>query len=208
MNKQIQQTLLCCGLVMALTACGGQNVKQDAPDSTPKASSDAAAAAPEVAAEAQAQPANAEEGQVWNSAASSTFADGDPVPDGPKGRTTTDIKLASPHQASSELKDRALERWALLIANRGAEAFEYLTPGYRSNKNAAQYAAEMGARPVKWKELGVNSVTCEDETACEVSLWSESEVKLSVAMGSSSVFGGHLEEWLKIDGVWYYLPNH
>lgn len=211
MNKQTQKTLLCCGLALMLAACGGQNVKPDAPDSDPAAGAEAAAqaeSASQSSAETASDAANADEGKVWNSAASSTFADGDPVPNGPKGHTTSDVKLSSPHQAATDLKERALERWALLIANRGVEAFQYLTPGYRSNKNAEQYAAEMGARPVKWKELGINSVTCEDDSSCEVSLWSESEVKLSVAMGSNSVFGGHLEEWLKIDGVWYYLPNH
>lgn len=200
MNKRIQQSLMSGALVLALTACGGQNVKPDAPE--PEATS---AAAP---ADSQAASGEAAAPVVKESLASSTFPDGEPAAPGPKGHTTSDVKLQSPHQPSADLKERALERWALLIANRGAEAFQYLTPGYRSNKTAEQYGAEMGARPVKWKELGVNSVTCQDDDSCEVSLWSESEVKLSVAMGSNSVFGGHLEEWLKIDGVWYYLPNH
>ncbi|AVP99702.1 hypothetical protein C7S18_22110 [Ahniella affigens] len=203
MNKQFQKKLLWGALTLALTACGGQNVKSDVPEAE---SAPVAAAAPAEAESQAATPAPAP--VVRDSLASSTFPDGDPVPPGPKGHTTAEIKLKTPHEPSSDLKERALERWALLIANRGADAFQYLTPGYRSNKNAEQYGAEMGARPVRWKEIGVNSVTCEDDDSCEVSLWSESQVKLSVAMGSNSVFGGHLEKWLKIDGVWYYLPNY
>lgn len=201
--KKIEKAALATALATLLAACGGNgNVKQDAPEQAAPAT--AAAEAPADAA-AEAAPG---EPRVYASAASSTFPDGDPVEPGPKGRTARDIELKTPHVASDDLKERALERWALLMAKRGEEAFAYLTPGYRSNKTAETWARDMSARPITWKDVGVHAVTCEKEDACEVSLWSESEVKLSVAMGTNSVFGGHMEEWLRIDGVWYYLPNH
>lgn len=191
--KTIEKFILSAALAGLLVGCGGQNVKSDAPKETPAAS---------------AETADPAKPKVWASGASNTFPDGDPVEPGPKGRTTTDIALKTPHVPSQDLKERALERWALLLAKRGEEAFDYLTPGYRSNRDAKSWAAEMGARPITWKELGIHDVKCDTEDSCEVSVWSESTVKLSVAMGTNSVFGGHLEEWLRIDGVWYYLPNH
>lgn len=197
--KKIENAALVAALATLLAACGGNgNVKPDAPEP----------AQAEAAADAGAAEAPAAEPRVFESAASSTFPDGDPVPPGPKGRTAKDIQLATPHVASEDLKERVLERWALLMAKRGEEAFAYLTPGYRSNKTAETWARDMSARPIAWKDVGVHEVKCDREDACEVSLWSESEVKLSVAMGTNSVFGGHMEEWLRIDGVWYYLPNH
>lgn len=176
------------GLLVLLAGCAGNSTKDPAPET--------------------ADAAGKSEPRVYPSLASSTFPDGDPAPEGPRGRSTDDIKLANPHQASDELEERVLERWALLIANRGQEAYDYLTPGYRTSKQRDTYASEMAARPVRWKALGVNNKTCASETSCEVSVWSETEVKLSVAMGANTVFGGHLEQWLKIDGVWYYLPRH
>ena len=194
--KKIEKLMLAGALAALLAGCGGENVKSDSPEAAAESPSDAAPA-----------PAEAEP-RVYASGASSSFPDGDPVEPGPKGRTTTDIKLATPHKASQELNERVLERWALLLNKRGVEAFDYLSPGYRSNKTAETWATEMGARPITWKELGISGVKCDTEDACEVSVWSESEVRLSVAMGTNSVFGGHIEEWLRVDGVWCYLPNH
>jgi len=199
--KTLNKLALSVAMTGLLAGCGGGgNVKQE----TPEVADAATSTSSPTKDNSDAAPAP----RIYPSAASSTFPDGDPVEPGPKGRTTKSVELASPHKASDDLKERVLERWALLLANRGKEAFDYLTPGYRSNKDADTWAKDMSARPITWRELGLHSVTCDTEDACKVSVWSESEVKLSVAQGTNSVFGGHLEDWLRIDGVWYYLPNH
>lgn len=197
--KAMNKLTVCAALVGLLAGCGGTgNLKSDSPAA---AGAEAAQAAP-VGDARNTAPSQVE------AAPADAAAEGEAAEPVSKGRTTKSVELATPHKASDDLKERVLERWALLLAQRGQEAFAYLTPGYRSNKSADTWAKDMSARPITWRELGVHSVTCDTEDACKVSVWSESEVKLSVAQGTNSVFGGHLEDWLRIDGVWYYLPNH
>jgi hypothetical protein len=139
----------------------------------------------------------------------SDIADEDIIePEPYKGPTSATVKLATPHVPSTDLSERVLERWALILAKRGQEAFDYLSPAYRSGKDPETYAKELATRPLRWKVLGIQSSNCAKENACEITVWSESEITMAAGTGATGVFGGHIEEWLKIDGTWYYLPNH
>lgn len=102
---------------------------------------------------------------------------------------------------------RALKRWELLIAHKGGDAYEYLTPGYRGTHPKELYAAAMSSRPVKWKKAEIMDKDCPDEDTCTVRVIIDFELRIAAgipqAVASSDV---QKEKWLRIKGQWYHLP--
>lgn len=110
--------------------------------------------------------------------------------------------------SGASLEQRSIQRWEHLIAKRSAEAYEYLTPGYRETHPKETYAAAMGNRPVQWKKADFQGKTCSDEDTCVVHILITYELRMSAAIpGPVSGVSGQTENWIRIKGVWYYLPS-
>jgi hypothetical protein len=124
----------------------------------------------------------------------------------PKMFNTDGLALDGKLDPKAELKVRAVERWALLIANRGEEAFLYLTPGYQKTHDKVRYADEMAGRPVRWFRAAFDHSECASETSCEVTLLVDFRVRMSAGMGITESFAFVKERWIATNGVWYHLP--
>lgn len=109
---------------------------------------------------------------------------------------------------SAGVDARAVQRWEHLIAKRGGDAYEYLTPGYRETHPKDVYAATMSNRPVHWKEVKFQGKECADENSCVVHLLITYDLRMTAAIpGPVTGFSGQTENWIRIKGVWYYLPS-
>ena len=116
-------------------------------------------------------------------------------------------KSVSTRDAGPEV--RALERWKLLIAGDTAAAYEYLSPGVRSTKPKDAYAAEMGARPVRWESVALHEPkpVCETEDACIVKVLVTYSMDVPLPnVGRVTSPSVQEEKWIALDGVWYHVP--
>lgn len=120
---------------------------------------------------------------------------------GPGGAKSGDGKKGA------SVEDRAVKRWDLLIAHKAADAYEYLTPGYRATHPKDQYAASMSTRPVVWKKVELMDKECPDEDTCTVRLIVDFELRIAAGIpGPVSSTDVQKEKWLRIKGQWYHLP--
>lgn len=115
-------------------------------------------------------------------------------------------KPAAPPQTPEA---RAQSRWDALIGKDFVKAFEYLSPGARSELSPEAYASQMAVRPVRWKQAIVAGAECESEDACTVTV----NIKFDVPSNQPSV--GNMgttapvqERWIRLEGVWYHVPKH
>ena len=107
-----------------------------------------------------------------------------------------------------DVKARAQQRWDLLIAGEHKQAYEYLTPGYRTTVGADQYDARLRTRTVKWLSTQVHGAECETEDVCTVKTTLNFEVQMPIpGIGKQRSFQPLNEKWLLNDGVWYFLPK-
>lgn len=110
--------------------------------------------------------------------------------------------------AQQAVEDRAVERWEALIAHRAADAYEYLTPGYRQTHPKEIYTASMASRPVVWKTIKFMRKECEDENTCTVYLLLSYELRIAAGIpGPVEGVSGEKEKWIRIKGMWYHLPD-
>jgi hypothetical protein len=102
---------------------------------------------------------------------------------------------------------RAQERWDHLIGGKPELAYTYLTPGARSTKPLEAYAADMKSRPVHWLSAKALGKECKSEDSCTVRVYVEYSAKLPLQVGGNVTAPAELEEqWIAVDGVWYYAP--
>lgn len=115
-------------------------------------------------------------------------------------------KSAGPEQI---LEQRAVERWKLLIGGKAAEAWDYLSPGYRSTVPRETYAANMKDRPVHWKAVRFDSVDCPaDAGYCDVTVNVDYEFQSTLpGVGTLASTGPVVERWIGVEGSWYFVPK-
>ena len=107
------------------------------------------------------------------------------------------------------LEKRSIERWNLLIAHKAEKAYDYLTPGTRSTESREKYAADMNNRPVHWQSVSYVDRKCDDADACTLQLQAAFSVNMSARMGKDVQSTTLVwERWIRVDGKWYYLPEH
>jgi uncharacterized protein YchJ len=118
------------------------------------------------------------------------------------------VKPPAAAQDDSVLKQLSTERWNLLIAHQAGKAYDYLTPGTRATQTRDKYAAEMSNRPVHWKSVEYVDHKCDDPDACTVQLRAAYSVNMNARMGPVDSVTLVWERWIRVDGRWYYLPEH
>jgi hypothetical protein len=101
---------------------------------------------------------------------------------------------------------RAQERWDKVLSGDLAGAYEYLSPGYRSSVSSLAYQRSMLTRAVQWTTAEYRKSECDDST-CDVTV----QVGFSVrgALPGVKSYDGEKdvhESWVRIDGIWYYVP--
>jgi hypothetical protein len=107
------------------------------------------------------------------------------------------------------LAERAVERWNLLINGGAAEAYDYLSPGYRSIRSRESYVADIHRKPMTWTSVEPMGVECPPEAGyCDVTL----NIRFKVRSGSPMI--GRLESasplterWILSGKDWYFVPK-
>ena len=107
---------------------------------------------------------------------------------------------------NSIIKERAVTRWNLLIAHKADQAYDYLSPGFRSTISREKYADEMNQRGVHWDKVNYVSQECE-ATTCKVRLLVDYRITLKGSVGTVKSMAPLVETWIKTDGKWYFLPD-
>jgi len=117
----------------------------------------------------------------------------------PGAGSSTDRKLA-------DLERRAVDRWQLLIDGKPDQAYEYLTPGFRTTVSQQEYARNAHIGTLKWQSASWRDAECSSADACEARVLIGYSVRMAGAGDVASV-NLQKESWLKVDGEWYFLPK-
>lgn len=194
--------LLLCGLIF-LGGCASRGAKGEA-----------AASGPQTTIEAQDKFQDQARQNPSGTARDGQFVlpTGDDAPksmyDPSKPHLATDqIDLDQARDPKADLEHRVIERWALLIAKRPQDAYDYLSPGYRQAHPREAYQKDMQDRAVKWYRVLYSGAECETEDNCKVGTMVYFKIRMSAGTGLTDQFGFAHERWLKIAGVWYLLPE-
>ncbi len=118
--------------------------------------------------------------------------------------SATESLAMSTEKGSAEdaVRQRALERWNLLMEGRVESAYAYLSPGYRQAHSLARYSRTIQGVGL-WKGAEVREVECE-EKRCEV------KVILDLAIGGAEPVPAPVKEsWIQLDdgGDWWHVPT-
>jgi hypothetical protein len=106
----------------------------------------------------------------------------------------------------SQIEERATARWEALFSGDLADAYEYLTPGYRSSVSSLQYQRSIIIQKITWTSAKYMESNCE-ETTCDVKV-SLGFTVYGALPGVNSFEGTQMveETWMWIDGQWYFVP--
>jgi hypothetical protein len=123
----------------------------------------------------------------------------------PGATPATATALAS-EDPNTSLPLRSALRWNLIIEGKPELAYDYLSPGYKSTRERDDYANRIRNRPVKWTKIAYVDHDCGSEDACSVKL--NIDFKLNMPqVGEVESTDVLIEQWVKSDGQWYFLPD-
>ena len=115
---------------------------------------------------------------------------------------------ATTARSEKSLENRAIARWNAVLSGDLAGAYEFLSPGYRSSVSLNQYQRHILLTRVKWREAGYLSSDCA-ETTCKVKI--SLDYTLYGALPGVKSFEGTQtihESWVRIDDIWYFVPDN
>lgn len=105
------------------------------------------------------------------------------------------------------VQDRARERLDLILADDFAGAYEYLSPGYRSGVTSANYQRKMLSRRAQWTDARIGKTEC-SEDACKLRISIDYTIYgVLPGMDRFDSKAAAIEDWIKVDGKWYFVPN-
>ena len=101
------------------------------------------------------------------------------------------------------VRQRALERWNLLMEGRVESAYAYLSPGYREANSLARYSRTVQGVGL-WKGAEVREIQCKDKR-CEVKV----VLDLLLGGGPRPVPVPVEEDWIQLEdgGPWWFVPT-
>lgn len=103
---------------------------------------------------------------------------------------------------------RAQQRWDALLAQDYETAYEFLSPGYRSTVSLENYKLAVLARTVKWTGAEVVRPMDCDENRCTMLMKIDYMYRSRLpGVGAYGMAQGAEEQWIKLDGVWYFVPD-
>lgn len=102
--------------------------------------------------------------------------------------------------ASTQVRERAEQRWQHLLAGRLDEAYAYLSPGSRERVAAPYYKGSL--KPGMWRGAKVVGAECAEDV-CKVQVELNYEyMRPSVKYESERILD---ETWVREGGQWWYL---
>jgi len=115
----------------------------------------------------------------------------------------------APLTDEEQLQTRSVERWQLLIGGKADQAWEYLSPGYRSTRSREEYVVKMSGRSVTWQGAEFDSLKCHVEARfCEVAVKVRFQVvSRQIGVGQIGADTYVTERWVKVGGAWFHVPE-
>ena len=117
------------------------------------------------------------------------------------------LLLLSACEKSESIEERATARWDVLLSGDMTSAYEYLSPGYRSSVSLEQYQRSLLVRQVNWTKANYIESECLEDS-CKV--WISIDYSVRGALPGVKEFKGVqkiVESWVRVDGVWYLVPE-
>lgn len=103
---------------------------------------------------------------------------------------------------------RSQKRWDALLVDDHAAAYSYLSPGYRSTVSIDDFRLAMMARTIRWAGATVVRTRDCEELRCVVIVKVDYIARTRLpGVGSYAMSQGAEENWINMDGVWYFVPN-
>ena len=105
------------------------------------------------------------------------------------------------------VEQRAMSYWDVLIHGELLEAYEYLSPGYRSSVSSNAFQRQMLLKKVKWTDATYIESDC-TETVCKVKI-SLGYTVFAAVPGVKSFSSKQTinQNWVLVDRVWYLVPE-
>jgi hypothetical protein len=115
---------------------------------------------------------------------------------------------ATTSRTEKNIESRATARWHAILSGDLVSAYQFLSPGYKSSVSLNQYQRQILLMRVKWKDARYLESEC-TETTCNVKI--SLDYALYGALPGVKSFDGTQtieESWVRIDDIWYYVPDN
>lgn len=115
----------------------------------------------------------------------------------------------APLTDEQQLTTRPMARWDHLIKGEVEQAWDYLSPGYRSTRDRQAYIDSMSSRPLVWLSSEYHSHDCDQNGLfCTVNLKVTFRVKSqTLGVGEIESYSFLSERWIKSGEIWYHVPE-
>jgi len=108
--------------------------------------------------------------------------------------------------AEAIVEQRAKARWNLVLQKQYMDAYQYLTPGYRATTPIDIYSVTMRRSAVRWQAVDFKTVECRSESVCTATFDVDARVVGQLRGADSVPVSKEVQdEWLLVDGQWYYV---
>jgi hypothetical protein len=115
---------------------------------------------------------------------------------------------ATPVNLETSVTSRANVRIKHVIAGEYLNAYEYLSPGYRSSVSREDYVADMVSRRIVWTKAELIGTECV-ERRCLVRIKVEYELISPVPGVKTFNHFDHVEEdWIYSGNHWWFVPKN
>lgn len=107
----------------------------------------------------------------------------------------------------NKLDNRVLDYWNNKINKDYEAAYDFLSPGWKSNEEREAYANRMKSSTIQWKTVKIVNKKCSETYLCNVAVEIQYEYLFKESMGKKVLMPSTLKEnWLMQDNNWYHVP--
>ena len=111
---------------------------------------------------------------------------------------------------TENLENSVNSRWSGIIEKDLDKAYKYFSPGYKATETLESYKLRIVTAQLhlQWKKGEFVSAECEEETVCVVDVLLDYKYTFPKrSLGGVEVQTKISENWIKIDGKWYFVPS-
>ena len=118
------------------------------------------------------------------------------------------LLTACQDKEEGKLDNRIIAYWNFKINKDFKNAYQFLSPGWKSNESELSYSVRMGMSRVKWLGVQVISKNCKQIDLCKVKVEIEYEYQFKGVGGQEMrVKTGLDENWIMKENTWYHVPS-
>lgn len=106
-----------------------------------------------------------------------------------------------------KLDNRVLDYWHAKINRDFKTAYQFLSPGWKSNESEEAYIRRMNQVRIKWLGVKINNKKCSQENLCSLIVGISYEYRFKGVGGKKMTVDSSVKEnWIMKDNVWYHVP--